>query len=214
MKVIGIASQLAMGKDVLADYLVQKLNENGSWNRAAFARTVKDIFCSSFGVTHEFIEEWKRNPEPPPGFLQNVRKSLQFIGDGFRKIKDGIWIDIALRDESKNLIFSDSRYINEARAVRKKGGIMIVVYRPGFFNDDPNPSESQIRPVIEWCLETKQKDGPINFDVDLEAYQKTGLTEEIVSNYDLFIANDGSVEDFHVKVDKFLVPWIRAKFGE
>lgn len=199
MQVIGVAAQLANGKDVLCDYLVQKLP---GWQRSAFANAVKGVFESSFGVTREFTEKWKRNPEAPPGMLQNVRKSLQFIGDGFRQIVDGIWIDIALRDESKKLIISDSRYINEAKAVKAKGGIMIVLYRPGFLNDDPNPSEAQIKPVVEWCAENLEE-GPIP--------HREG-DPEFLQYYDYFFVNEGSLEDLYEKVDRLLVPYIEGQY--
>jgi hypothetical protein len=258
MEVLGIAGQLCSGKDVLADYLVERMNEAYYkrsvekfrkevqlmrqtfpestmrdipeeeiinrvknlpstaafiWQRSAFASAVKETFQDTFGVDRNFIEQWKRDPNSPPGFLKNIRQSLQFIGDGFRQIKDGIWIEIALRDETKNLIISDSRYINEARAIKKKGGFMLVLYRPGFMNDDPNPSESQIKPVVQWCLNTNQVDGPLNFDVPKESYAVAGVTEEVMSNYDLFINNDGTMDDLYAKVDNVVVPWLRDKYG-
>lgn len=61
MQVIGVAAQLANGKDVLCDYLVQSLNKKDSgWQRGAFANAVKSVFESSFGVTREFTEQWKQ----------------------------------------------------------------------------------------------------------------------------------------------------------
>lgn len=249
MQVIGVAAQLANGKDVLCDHLVKKLNakydqeviqdfrasaeiiakaypdtalknlsdedilarhaqvrksfpDGRRWERSAFANAVKETYESAFGVNRQFVEEWKRKPEPPPGMLMNVRQSLQFIGDGFRKIKDDIWIDIALRDESRKLIISDSRYINEAKAVKAKGGMMIVLYRPGFLNDDPNPSESQIRPVVEWFA-NNLKEGPISKSADIPYSE----------HYDFFLVNDGSLEDLYNKVDNLLVPFIEEFYG-
>lgn len=223
MQVIGVAAQLANGKDVLCDYLVGKLNErlfvDGSWNfspqnqheikpweRGAFANAVKEVYETSFGVDREFTEAWKRNPEPPPGMLMNVRKSLQFIGDGFRQIKGDIWIDIALRDTSKKLIISDSRYINEAKAVKAKDGIMIILYRPGFLNDDPNPSESQLRPLVEWCI-NNLNEGPIK---NRKSTSKD--MPEALSYYDYFLVNDGSINDLYSKIDYKLIPFIEAHY--
>lgn len=216
MQVLGVAAQLANGKDVLCDHLVTVLNrkpENGvAWRRTAFANAVKDVFESSFGVDRDFTEKWKRNPESPPGMLQSVRKSLQFIGDGFRKIRDGIWIEIVLRDESQKLVISDSRYINEAKAIKAKGGIMVVLYRPGFLNDDPNPSEAQIKPIVEFCA-TYLEEGPI------PAYETLVLTfgenavPEGMKYYDYYLINEGSLENLYSKVDLFLVPIIERKYG-
>mgnify|MGYP000013384429 CR=1 FL=1 len=209
MKVIGCTGQLAFGKDVLCDHLVKKLNEyDPVWQRTAFANAVKEIFETSFGVDREFTEGWKRNPDAPPGFLMTVRKSLQFIGDGFRQIQSNIWIDIALRDESKKIVISDSRYINEAKAIKAKGGTMIVLYRPGFMNDDPNPSESQIKPIIEFCLKNLQE-GPIpSYETLKEKYQDV---PEGIQFYDYFIINGGSLGDLYLKVDEKLTPFIKER---
>jgi hypothetical protein len=200
VKLICVAAQQNNGKDVLADYLMQRLNErNGTWVRSAFANAVKEVYQNAFGVDRDFIEKWKRVPEPPPGMSMNVRKSLQFIGDGFRQMKDGIWIDIALRgDEPK--ILSDSRYINEAKAVREKGGYMIAMWRPSFENDDPNPSESQIKPIIQWCLDTNQ-DGPLHWNYDPELYPAPSGIEY----YNYFMRNDGTLGDLYNKVEQSLL---------
>lgn len=210
MQVIGVAAQLANGKDVFFDYLAQALNENiqndkEKWERTAFANAVKQVFESSFGVTREFTEAWKRNPDAPPGMLKNVRQALQFIGDGFRQIQSDIWIDIALRDEKKKLLISDSRYINEAKAVKQKGGIMFLLYRPGFINDDPNPSEAQIRPIIEWCVKNIEE-GPIPcYKILNEHFDDV---PETIQYYDFFLKNDGELTDLYLKVDNLVCPFI------
>lgn len=211
MKVIGVAAQLGNGKDVLCDYLAPKLNKGRYaefWKRAAFANAVKKVYEDSFGVTRDFIEKWKRNPEPPPGMLMNVRQGLQFIGDGFRKIKDEIWIEIALREEM--LVISDSRYINEARAINAKGGTMIVLYRPGFLNDDPNPSEAQIKPIVEFCAKYLQE-GEIWPQIH-QMVQKPEIPEGL-QFYDYYMVNDGTLEDLYTKVDAKLVPYLRDREG-
>lgn len=198
MSYIAFASQAGHGKNVLADYLVSRLGS--PWRQCGFAEAVKKVYQDAFNVDRDFIEKWKRIDEPPPGMLMNVRQGLQFIGDGFRKIKSDIWIEIALR--GKNLVIYDMRYHNEARHIRECGGISVVLYRPGFLNNDPNPSESQIRPVMEWCAET-QEDGPILW--------RPRMPED-VKLYDFFLRNDGTLEDLYGKVDRLLVPYINGKF--
>lgn len=206
MKIVAFAGQLASGKDVSADYLAQKVNENkksGSWERSAFASAVKKVYMDAFDVDKNFIELWKRKDEIPEGMSMNVRKSLQFIGDGFRQIKPSIWIDIALREENKQLIISDARYINEAKAIRAKGGINIILYREGYLNNDPNPSESQIKPLVQYCL-SNQGDGPI------AKYANGPFGLEL---YDFFLINNGTINDLHNKIDKLLIPFIESRFG-
>lgn len=207
--IIGAAAQLNSGKDVLCDYLFDKLNVNGFWKRSAFANAVKNVYERSFGVDRDFIEVWKRDPNPPPGMLMNVRKGLQFIGDGFRQIKSDIWIDIVFREnENKNIIISDCRYINEAKAIKNKNGITVLMHRVGFLNDDPNPSESQIRPIVEFCL-NKLKDGAIPNLSSIAALNPP----EGIEYYDFFLNNDGTIQDLYNKVDKLLIPFIKEKMS-
>jgi hypothetical protein len=209
MKVIGIGGQLGSGKDTLADYLAATLNKRfmtaALWRRIGFAHAVKKVFMDTFNVTWDFIEEWKRKEEAPPGFDKNIRKSLQFIGDGFRSIKSTIWIETAFREDIPKII-SDVRYLNEARAIKEHDGINVLVWRPGWENNDPNPSESQIKPTIDWCVaggyEGRIADWPFG-----------GQLPDYIKDFDFFIRNEGNLDQLYKKVDDILVPAIEEKYG-
>jgi hypothetical protein len=205
MKIICAFGQLMNGKDVFSDYLYDKLNnfKNINWERSSFAGAVKKVYKDAFGVNSEFIEKWKRISDCPEGMSMNVRQGLQFIGDGFRKIKNDIWIEIALRNKEKNLILSDGRYINEAKEVTKNGGINVLIYRKGFLNDDPNPSESVLRPLAEYC-DNNCKDGLINKNID-------NLPEGL-NYFDIFIRNDGDLLNFYNKIDNVIIPLIKEVY--
>jgi len=204
MNVISFSGQLANGKDEAADALALLMPD---WQRGAFANAVKNTFCESFGVTRAFIEEWKRNPEPPPGFKVPIRKGLQNIGDGFRQIVDDIWIQIALRDSSKRQIISDGRYINEGATVQSKGGLNILVYRPGFINNDPNPSESQIRPIVEYFRDYVP---PGEVKLNWNDYEYPYGCQF----YDYFLVNSGTLEDFKVKIKNELLPFVMRRLAQ
>lgn len=193
MKLIGIAGQARAGKDTSADYLAEKLG----WARSAFASNVKKIFCEAFSAHPEFIETWKTRNEIPEGFGTPVRKALQFIGDGFRQIKDSVWVDMLLKDISSPTIISDIRYVNELRAVKERGGKTVLVYRPGFLNDDPNDSEAVMRRFVSHFLDLGQE-GLVN------STEEYGLV-------DFFIINDGSVSSLHSKIDSLVLPHL---FGQ
>lgn len=208
MKIIGVTGQLMAGKDVFCDYLAEQLNQfEIKWTRSAFANAVKDTFCKAFSVDRDFIEKWKRVPEPPTGFLMPIRQCLQFIGDGYRKIRDEIWIEIALSDNGKNLIISDGRYFNEAKQIKQKNGIMILLFRPNFLNDDPNPSESQIRPVLCWARD-HLKEGAINHTDLLMRYGMSIPSD--LQYFDYFFVNDGTIEDLQKKIRDQVVPYIMS----
>jgi len=197
MKTIIISAQLANGKDVAGNYLSGSLyaHTGDSWKVMGFAHAVKDVFCRTFGVNREFVEEWKRKPECPPMFDIPVRQALQQIGHGFRLIRSSIWIDIALQDEGENKIICDGRYRNEALAGQKMGALNLLLYRPGFLNDDPNPSESELKPVIEWYAES-----------GLEGDVRQIKRPKGPDLYDFFIRNDGDLAGLYHKLEKWIVP--------
>jgi hypothetical protein len=207
MKVIGVAGQMRNGKDEISDYVAPKLG----WGRGAFAKSVKQVFMDTFDVTWEFIEEWKVKKEIPPGFDMPMRQSLQFIGDGFRKIQSNIWLELFFRKAKTPTVVSDVRYINELKKTVDVGGLTVLVYRPGFVNDDPNGSEAQIRPVVEWFTETG-----LEGDVIKQLMQQPQCCPDIPNaclHVDLFIINDGTLEDLYEKCDKWIFPLVEEKYG-
>lgn len=213
MYVIGCAGQLQNGKDTVADQLAEKLNEDkvsnlahGRWERAAFASNVKRVYKETFDVDDHFVEKWKVISDPPSGFEMNVRQSLQFIGDGFRKIQSTIWLDLAFRDKSYPIILSDVRYVNEFRRVKAEGGLNILVIRPDKINDDPNGSEAQIKPYVQWVLGyfgTNKKFINLNeFNWNFSANYP-----DFIDQFDVAIINDGTKEEVQKVVNEQLVPF-------
>ena len=213
MDIIGVAGQCNMGKDELCKHLVSELNKKNLskvWKHTAFANAVKEVYCNTFGVSREFVEEWKRISEPPEGMSMNIRKSLQFIGDGFRQIKKNIWIETALRSKHGPIILSDSRYIAEAEHIKANSGLNIIIWRPGMENNDPNPSESEIKPIIDWCIQTNQN-GPIFLnEFDLCDYEKF---PDHIKYYDYFLRNDSDLSNLHRKIGEELIPWILRHYN-
>lgn len=218
MHVIGFAGQMYSGKDTGADHLQAKLNqliaegnwwdksraEGELWHRKAFAANVKKVFCDTFGVDMDFVEKWKVIDEPPPGFDMTVRKALQFIGDGFRKIMSTIWLDLAFRGTEARII-SDMRYINEFVRVYKEGGCNILIARPDKLNDDPNGSEAEIRPYVDWCLANTTG----TFVVLEEVFKTTQPTLPHMDKFHLFVRNTGTKEDLYSLIDNQLLPYIK-----
>jgi hypothetical protein len=202
MEIICFSGQKLQGKDLAADYLAAVLG----WERSAFAAAVKEIYCETFGVDLEFVEKWKSREEIPPGFEMTVRESLQFIGDGFRRIQGSIWVNLAFRNIYRQTIFSDGRYINELKRVHTEGGINVLLYRPGHINDDPNGSEAQIKPLVEWFVEH-------GWEGVFDESHFTGNVPEPVKLVDIFLRNDGTPEELYVKLDNIVIPYMMQKSG-
>lgn len=188
---VGVAGQARMGKDTVGRHLARRLR----LEPRSFARGVKDLMASTFGVTAEFIEKWKPvTDRPAPGFDVPMRRVLQTVGDGLRTCRADVWVHQAL-SESMEGVFCDLRYDNEIRTIRSKGGVTILVARSAALNHDTNPSEAHLRPVLDWFLQkTSGTTGPCvhrvsDFDnVPAEA-----------AVFDWFIRNDGT------KIDELLV---------
>lgn len=190
--IIGFVGQLQNGKTTAANYIAKKCN----FKKVSFAANVKKIFKETFDVDDGFIEKWKVINEPPPNFNKPVRKSLQFIGDGFRQIQDNIWIDLALRNCSteEDYVIDDVRYFNECKAIKEHGGIIVLLIRPHFINDDPNPSESQIGSIVKEYVYEDKLAGPIK-------------NSEYI---DYLLYNDGIISDLEGQLDD-LIPFIERK---
>lgn len=218
IKIIGIAGQLNTGKDVFSNYLLEKLNEevykrfldnlaggesveenlwnccrstDPLWTRIAFADGIKKLMADIFELDVDFIEIWKRKEEPPPDYLMTIRQALQFIGDGFRKIKSSVWIDLTLKYDTPKII-SDVRYINEFKAIKDKGGINILLYRPGFENYVNHPSESQLRYLIHSLGDMTDR-------------------KDVGDLIDLIVINDGTLVDLYKKIDTVVIPYIKGR---
>lgn len=211
------------------------------WGRGSFATEVKRIFCETFMFDPKLIDEWKVKNEPPPGFDLPIRNALIMIGDGFRQIMGDIWIRRAFLDASSYFkVYSDARYLNETRKIRQIGGPNILICKPDRINFIANRSESELRPYIMWCLQTGregviaswpeyqalcQEDGQDEYlafwgndpENDHESRKDIRiLTGEFVRNlskFDLFIRNDGTVDQLYSKVHNVVIPYLKSNFG-
>ena len=192
--IIGVSGQARFGKDEISNFLAKKLE----YSRSAFASNVKKIFCDTFNVDMEFVEKWKVIPEPPPGFDMPIRQALQFIGDGFRKIKSDVWVDLVFNSNPEKIIISDVRYCNELVSIKNNKGINILIWRPNFENNDPNQSEAQIKKLVNWFADQKIE-GRVS---DLPKNSAPHGCEFI----DYFIINNGTINDFFNKVEKYIIP--------
>lgn len=179
----------------MADHLAELLAIHGAgapWVRRGFADKVKQIFCDTHHVDLDFIERWKRVPEPPPGFDLPVRDCLILIGDGFRRMKKRVWIEEVFYNQPSHQIISDMRYVNEAVYVREMGGVAVLLWRPGHENDVANASEQELMPYVR----------------QLAALRRDGVVNDPAVPFDLFLVNDGTLADLRRKVEGVVLPYV------
>jgi len=206
MEIIGIAGQLANGKDELGAFLKKELERRFGyeWHHHAWAEVLKQVYYDAFGVTKEFSEEWKRKPDVPPGFDMPVRQALQWIGDGFRQIKSDVWIEATLRKCPDKTFITDCRYINELKRIKEEGGMNVLIIRPDKINDDDHPSEAHLRPLVDFFKNTHGN--PI---ISVSCDRIPPGAEYI----DYVVINDGTIQDLEKKVCGPLASFVADHFS-
>ena len=156
--IIGISGHKFSGKSTVA----RLLSEATGYEVVSFADKLKDVCCVLSGCTREDLEnyDFKENklvPEYLKPYCLNAQKPtfrafLQHFGtDIMRSFNDNIWIDSTLGNGSENVIVSDCRFPNEAKAIKDRGGIIIKVVRDSVVASDKHQSETHIDDIQEDC---------------------------------------------------------------
>jgi hypothetical protein len=151
MVLIGITGNKGVGKDTVADYLV----ENYDFQKFSFADPIKEVCRELFGFNEEQLygndkeekdEEWGIKP----------REAFQFIGtDLFRKqmknlipgIEENFWIKVLekkIEKCEKSVVIADVRFENEAEMIRNQGGYIIKIKNHKQKKIDEHESEKNI----------------------------------------------------------------------
>ena len=149
--IIGISGKKFSGKSTVATLL---FNATG-YKVVSFADRLKDITCILSGCHREQLEDYDfKEKRLVPSYLQpycgdakrpTYRAFLQHFGSELmRSVNDSIWIDCTLANAPLNLIVSDVRFPNEAKAIKEKGGIIIKVERNDSTSNDTHCSETSI----------------------------------------------------------------------
>ena len=83
--------------------------------------------------------------------VPDIRRLLQNFGtESIRALDPGFWIRIALKKAEEvggPVVFTDVRFPNEAEAIRRYGGILVRVERPGYGAVNDHASESALENV-------------------------------------------------------------------
>jgi hypothetical protein len=137
--IIGIVGKSGSGKDTVAAMIPGA-------RRFSFADPLKEFCAQVFGWDRETLwgsSELRNRPDPrylrPDGTPLTPRYALQTLGtDWGRNCCPDVWALAGVRRAQEWLatssgvaVFSDCRFINEARAIREAGGQVWRVLRPG-----------------------------------------------------------------------------------
>lgn len=151
---LGLSGYAQVGKDTVADILVA---EHG-WKRVALADPLK-LLAQAI--------DWDGQKD------DYGRRLLQNLGVGVREhLHSDLWVHLAenaIDSSERPVVITDVRFLNEVQMIRRRGGKIIRVERPGV--------------------------GPVNDHVSEQLDS---------SNSDLIIDNDGTIDDLHKVVIRFL----------
>ena len=181
---IGICAQSRMGKDTVADIIVTQLK---IFQKKSFAEELKLLVSNYFGISLSDIEEYKPQSIHHPNLNMSVRSTLQLIGETFRQVNSNVWVNAAMKNKTKNVIFTDVRHANEIEAILSHEGKLILLGRTKYINMDPHPSESGVKDAIIWFLQNTHENC-----VKIKKY--TDIPEEY-QKFSYFIRNDGTMKD-------------------
>lgn len=177
MALIGINGYSNSGKDELARS-IQKIDP--SYENKKFAGKLKQVASILLGEPVESFEDrwfkesvldyswWKVNKDGESPMY--VREFLQILGtEGLRNnLHQNVWVNALFADyrpaklseyNPSNWVISDVRFINEAQAIKDRGGYVIRIDRPG------------VKPVNNHSSET----GLDNWDFDFKVANVSDL---------------------------------------
>lgn len=133
------------------------LEEKSGWEIKKFAGKLKQIGSILTGIPAEKFEDQEfKKTELGSEWGMTVRDFLQKLGtDGLRDgLHSNVWVNALFADyecvpadrapggwDCDNWIITDTRFPNEAEAIKSRGGIVIRVDRPGVKPVNPHPSE-------------------------------------------------------------------------
>lgn len=159
---VGLCGYAQAGKDTVASYLV----ENHGWTRVAFADALRDVLYALNprlpqlacdygmdskgiyriqGIVDNYGWDWAKTN------IKEIRELLQRLGTeaGRSIINENIWVRLGeekLEGAGGPVVITDCRFPNEVALVRRRGGKLIWIDRPGNGPANEHASEHSVNP--------------------------------------------------------------------
>ena len=100
-------------------------------------------------------------------------------------------------NKMQNVIITDGRYLNEAKAIKEKDGIVVLIDRPSHRNTDQNDSEKIMGEASDY-FGNKDANGII--------------ADSNYPMFDYYMKNDSNLLSLEDKIVQQLIPFIVEKF--
>lgn len=149
-------------EEILSDYKSHEwwLEEQSGWEIKKWAGKLKTIAWKLTGIPVEKFEDQEfKKTDMGPEWGMTVRDFLQKLGtDALRNgLHENTWVNALMSEyrdtyeasvpnglDYPNWIVTDTRFPNEAQAIKDAGGIIIRVDRPGVRAINAHPSETAL----------------------------------------------------------------------
>ena len=160
MHLIGLTGYAGTGKDSVREIL----ETDHEFCGLAFAEPIRAMLVelfSSNGIGSEWIYERELKEQVIPELGVSYRHMAQTLGTEWgRNLQPDFWLRIAqsylldLEEQGHtHFVISDVRFCNEAEWVRKNGGVIWRIDRPGVAPVRPHASEAEIEHIeADWTL--------------------------------------------------------------
>jgi hypothetical protein len=145
MKLIGIYSPVMQsGKTTIARHMHLKYG----YTIRPFAKTLKDMtstFLSAMGIQEHIVDEMifgTLKDKAIPSLGVTPRHIMQTLGTAWGRdmINQDVWVKVNIAGANDYTVIDDVRFPNEFAAIKKAGGEMWKVIRPG----NPMTADSQL----------------------------------------------------------------------
>jgi hypothetical protein len=167
--IISLSGKKRSGKGTIADHL-----KRHGWLEVSWAEPLKEIIGRGlFGLNDaQMYGDTESKEAIIPEWNMSAREILQKVGtDMFRQhICDDFWVRIGIRNIKKclaqnpniNIVISDTRFPNEANAIKELGGYLIWVHRDNNPHaNDRHPSETALDDYRGWNKIVSADDGDL-----------------------------------------------------
>lgn len=173
--IIGLSGYARSGKDTAAEVLVEEFG----FKRVAFADKLREVLYAldpiilwddewhrmkgvpEYMPLKWIIDEWGWDGYKATGWSKHIRKLLQRLGTeaGRYVLGENVWVDAAFASGADRIVVTDCRFVNEATAIKHRGGEVWRINRHG------------VGPINDHVSET----GLDNWPFDLTLFNGGGL---------------------------------------
>lgn len=152
--IIALGHRKQVGKDTLANLICRNslATDLGFIEKCSFAQPLYDMaeryFFDDGFRNKDYYDQFPLEKEIPLKKLNlTPRQILISLGQSMRAISPTFWIDQVPLD--RNIVIPDLRFPNEVEFVKKHGGIVIKVERPGI-EDSNDLADSALADYTGW----------------------------------------------------------------